>query len=147
SAVTHGGVLCFKDDGRDCPDDIHALLEYPEGFLVSYNSNFSNGNGSRTHFYGMEGMMDLTNWSKPTAMSAGAHKPGKLGAKPEPIKHVEHDHHMLNWMKCLRSRQPANADMLTAGYSHGVAVILADCAWVQGRKMIFDPAKREIRPA
>jgi predicted dehydrogenase len=147
SAVCHGGVMCYKDDGRDCPDNIQALLEYPEGFLVSYNSHFGNSSGTRTHFYGMEGMMDLTNWRKPTATASGAHKPGKLGKEVTPVKHVDHDHHMLNWLKCVRTRQPANACMLTAGYSHGVAVILADSAWVEGRKMIFDPGKREIRPA
>ncbi len=30
---------------------------------------------------------------------------------------------------------------------HGVAVIMGDVAYLSGRKVIFDPQKREIRPA
>jgi predicted dehydrogenase len=146
SAVTHGGLYAYKGDGRDCPDNVQTLLDYPEGFLVSYSSNLSNGSGSRTHFYGTQGMMDLTEWNKPTVTGAAAHDSKKLGGDVKPIEHVNRDHHMLNWLKCLRTRESANADMLTAGYSHGVAVILSDRAWVEGRRMVFDPAKREIRP-
>jgi hypothetical protein len=36
---------------------------------------------------------------------------------------------------------------MDAGYLQGVAVVLGDLAYVAGKKMVFDPAKREIRPA
>jgi hypothetical protein len=36
---------------------------------------------------------------------------------------------------------------MDAGYKHGVAVLLCDRAFVEGRKMIFDEKRREIRPA
>ncbi|MBN1420520.1 MAG: hypothetical protein JXP34_17205, partial [Planctomycetes bacterium] len=54
--------------------------------------------------------------------------------------------HMQNWLECIRSRKAPNADM-EAGYKQGVAVLLADLAYVTGRKMFFDEAKRMIRPA
>jgi hypothetical protein len=57
---------------------------------------------------------------------------------------MESDPHMLNWLKCLRSRQQPNAP-IEAGYSHSVAVILSDEALIRGRRMVYDPAKRAIK--
>ena len=53
--------------------------------------------------------------------------------------------HMLNWIECIRSRAKPAADM-DAGYRHGVAVVMGDLAYLSGRKVMFDPEKREVRP-
>jgi hypothetical protein len=51
---------------------------------------------------------------------------------------------MKNWLECLRTRQPPMAP-IDAGYTHSVAVIMADEALLRGRRMVFDPARRAIR--
>ncbi|HUW62016.1 MAG TPA: hypothetical protein VMZ06_13530 [Candidatus Bathyarchaeia archaeon] len=33
------------------------------------------------------------------------------------------------------------------GYKHAIAVLLGDQAYVQKKKVVFDPATREIKPA
>ena len=56
---------------------------------------------------------------------------------------VETVHHMQNFLDCVRSRQQPIAP-IEAGYAHSVAVIMADDALTTGRRMLYDPAKREV---
>ncbi len=139
--VTMGGNYRWKEQ-YTAPDSVESILEYDD-FLVRYCTAFGTSAGNYLRFYGAKGTMDASNWSgKPFAVSGkGAETPMPEGTA---IPEVESDHHMLNWLKCLRSRQQPNAP-IEAGYSHSVAVIMADEALVRGRRMVFDPAKRVIR--
>lgn len=143
-AVTIGGKYFYKD-ARTCPDNVQTILEYPEGFLVSYSTCIGNGSNSYTRFYGTRGTIDCTNWSEPFLTTQGTPDPGRIPDKYM-IPGVEMPHHMENWLQCLRSRKQPNAN-IDAGYQHGVAVILSDMAYVTGRAMIYDREKREIREA
>jgi predicted dehydrogenase len=51
SVVAHGGVFRWRD-GRENPDTFQALLEFPEGFLVSYSTSFGNDSDSSTRIMG-----------------------------------------------------------------------------------------------
>ncbi|MFH1737358.1 MAG: Gfo/Idh/MocA family oxidoreductase [bacterium] len=143
-AVTMGGKYAFGDK-RTCPDTIQTLLEYPEGFLVSYSSCLGNGSGSYTRFYGTRGVIDATNWSEPVMSGEGCKGPDRIEGE-WPVPKVDMPHHMENWLQCLRSREQPNAN-IEAGYMHGVACILSDRAYVTGRAMMYDREKREIREA
>ena len=145
SAVAMGDTFVWKDDYRfDCPDQIQAVLIYPEGFMVDYCTNFGNGNGNRTMIYGTQGTLDLTKRTKPTASGAGAYKKGPLGEE-KAVEPVQCPDHFLDWLKCLRTRQTPVAP-IEAGYQHAVACILSDRAWETGRRQIYDDANREVRP-
>lgn len=143
SAVTLGGIYVYKD-ARTVPDTVHTLLEYPEGFMVSYTTNFGNGSGSCTKFFGTKGVLDTTDWNTPVVSGDGSDDPDRI-KENRPVPHVEMPHHMLDWLDCLRSRKQPNAS-IDAGYQHAVACILSDRAYVEGRRMVYDPKKREIRP-
>ena len=143
-SVTMGGIYVYKNQ-RTCPDSVQTILEYPEGFLVSYSTMFGNGSGSYTRFFGTEGMVDMSDWNKPFITTKGTHDADRIKGE-KPIEAVEMPHHMENWLQCLRTREQPNAD-IDAGYQHGVAVILSDRAYVTGKTMIYDAAKREIREA
>ena len=41
SAVSGQGSLIFHEDGRDVPDTVEAIFEYPEGMLLSYGSTLA----------------------------------------------------------------------------------------------------------
>jgi predicted dehydrogenase len=56
SVVAHGGVYAWPD-GRENPDTFHALLEYPQGFLVSYSTSFGNDSDSSTRIMGDKGTL------------------------------------------------------------------------------------------
>jgi len=51
---------------------------------------------------------------------------------------------MLNWLKCLRTRQQPNAP-IDADDSHSVAVILSGEDLICGKRLVFDAQKRAIR--
>ena len=74
----------------------------------------------------------------------GAGEPDRIHADVE-VAGVETVPHMQNFLECVRTRQQPIAP-IEAGYAHSVAVIMADEALTSGRRMTYDPAKREIHP-
>ncbi len=145
SCVCIGGTYTWKDDYNfTCPDHVTAEWEYPEGFLVSYSTNFGNGSGNTFKLFGNEGVMDLVNWSKPTISEEGVGPPNGKNPKPTPIEPVERPDHVLDWLQCMRTRETPNAS-IEAGYQHAVAVIMAMTAFDTGKRQIYDHEKREIR--
>ncbi|HQH71007.1 MAG TPA: Gfo/Idh/MocA family oxidoreductase [bacterium] len=143
-AVTLGGIYAWKDQ-RTCPDSVHTLLEYPEGFMVSYSTMFGNGGGNVFRFYGTKGFIDATEWSSPYITGEGCGAPDRVPEK-QPVEEVPVPAHMQNFLQCLRSRNQPNAN-IDAGYQHAVAVILSDRALVEKRRMMYEPETRRIVPA
>ncbi len=145
SCVCHGGTYTWKDEYNfTCPDHVAAEWIYPEGFMVSYSTNFGNGSGNTFKIFGNEGVMDLVNWSEPKISEEGVGQPSGRNPKPTAIEHVERPDHVLDWLQCIRSRETPNAS-IDAGYQHGVAVIMAMIAFDTGRRQVYDHEKREIR--
>jgi len=144
SAVAQGETFIWKDEYKfDCPDQVQTTLVYPEGFMVSYCTNFGNAAGNRTLMYGTQGLLDLESRTKPVVSGEGAYEKGPLD-KPAPVEPVDCPDHFLNWLECLRSRQSPVAP-IEAGYQHSVACILSDLAYQTGRRQVYDHQKREIR--
>lgn len=144
SVVAQGTISLWKDEHKfTCPDNVEATWIYPEGFLVSYSTNFGNSGGNAFRIYGEQGVLDLTQWTKPTMSGLGAATKGTLG-KESPVPPIDTPDHFLNWLQCLRSRQTPNAS-IDAGYQHAVAVIMAVKAMDSGQRQIYDPLRREIR--
>jgi len=147
SCVCLGGTFTWKDEHNfTCPDHVQALWTYPEGFMVSYSTNFGNGSGNSFKIFGDQGVLDMVNWNAPflTAEGANSRKKGPIRGK-NPVKEVERPEHFLDWLQCLRTRKTPNAS-IDAGYQHAVAVIMAMQSYDEGRRMLYDPEAREIRP-
>lgn len=151
-AVAHGGIYSpTSKKGRDCPDTFNAILDYSEGFTVSYWTHFGNGDNDYIKWFGTKGTMQTgapDGWPDgiaPKVSGSGSEHPEKIKEAVALENNVVQDH-MENWLECIRTRKAPAADM-EAGYRHGVAVVLADRAYVEGRKMMFDEARRTIVPA
>ncbi|MFH1921381.1 MAG: Gfo/Idh/MocA family oxidoreductase [Planctomycetota bacterium] len=145
SCVAQGGTFTWKDEYNfTCPDHCQAVFTYPEGFMVSYSTNFGNGSGSVMKIYGDQGTMDLTNWRAPTFSNAGAINPSKLTKEEKPVAPVETPDHFLDWLQCLRSRKVCNAP-IEAGYDHCVPALMAMRAFDTGVRQVYDAEKREFR--
>jgi len=148
SAVSHFGIYRWKHPRRTAPDSVEMTFEYPEGFVVRYGQFFGNAAGRFLNLYGTRGSIDCSNWSwdgEWPLSGEGTEEPERIqpGAT---LPKAESVHHMKNWLECLRTREEPNAPM-SAGYAHAVAGILADESHVRGRKMVYDPVKREIAEA
>lgn len=144
SCVAQGGTFTWKDEyGFTCPDHAQATWIYPEGFMVSYSTNFGNGSGSVHKIYGDQGVIDLTRWQTPTYSRAGAIKPSQAPKEETPVEAVDTPDHFLNWLQCLRTRKACNAP-IEAGYTHCVPALMAMRAFDTGRRQTYNPQKREI---
>ena len=145
SCVCLGGTFTWKDEHKfTCPDHVQALWIYPEGFMVSYSTNFGNGSGNSFKIFGDEGVLDMVDWMAPVLTAEGGGKrKGKIRGK-NPVQEVQRPDHFLDWLQCIRSRQTPNAS-IEAGYQHAVACLMAVRAFDTGKRMIYDHAKRQIR--
>jgi len=145
SAVCLGGTYTWKDEHKfTCPDHVHALWEYPEGFLVSYSTNFGNSWGNSFKIFGDVGALDMVNWHAPVLTAKGGFRKKGAIRGETPVEPVERPDHFLDWLQCLHTRKPCNAD-IDAAYQHAVPCIMAMKAFDIGRRQIYDRQKREIR--
>jgi len=142
--VAMGGTYRWKNE-FDNPDSVEVVLEYPEGFMVRYCTVFGTGAGNYAKWFGTRGTLDAKNLSpsqKWVVSGQGSGEPDRIKEEVE-VAPVETAHHMQNFLECVRSRQQPIAP-IEAGYAHSVAVIMADDALTTGRRMLYDPAKREV---
>lgn len=163
SVATNGGIYQWKD-GRSNADTLTSVFDYGDdkmGFQVVYTSRFSNSaGGTKELYYSNGGMLNLdTNKITPEGgLREGDAK--SMGLKANLLQSYElpkvamatgadtsrdpsTSAHMLNWMKCVRSREKTNAP-IEAGYSHAIAVIMANAAYRTGLRATFDEKLQEV---
>lgn len=152
SVVAHGNVYVWKDGRQHC-DTFHALLDYPEGFLLSWSMGLANSAGTHFTVYGTKGSIEIGDahmtpnrlmLSADGGESGSNIKTRKIQADPpaggDPIQS-----HMANWLECLRSRERPNAD-IQYGHQHAIATIMAAEALHTGRRQRYDHKRRKVRP-
>ena len=148
--VAHGVVFSpTSKTGRTAPDTVTAVLEYPEGFTTLYMTHFGNGANDYTMFFGTKGVMRINepdgnrDGISPRVSGDGSEHPTRLPDEVKALEEIPQDDHMVNWLKCIRSRALPNANM-HMGFKQGIAVLLCEYSCQQGRKMRFDKDKRRI---
>ncbi|MFN7997923.1 MAG: Gfo/Idh/MocA family oxidoreductase [Bryobacteraceae bacterium] len=159
SVMAQGGIFAWPD-GRENPDTFQALLEYPQGFLVSYSSSFGNDCDSFTRIMGKKATLiniggeGSQRWK--LVEEKGNHEdnpyvkrnekwvtlPGNDAIAPPFIGDNDLSH-MTNWIDCMRSRKQPNATVKN-GFAHSVAVIMAAHSYRQGKKLYWDPSTESI---
>lgn len=145
-AVAMGGTFRWKDQ-YDVPDSVEIIFEYNEGFLVRYSTVFGTGAGNYAKWFGTRATLDARSLSarEPWVVSGqGSGEPDKV-TEDFQVAEADTTHHMQNFLECVRTRKEPIAP-IEAGYAHSIACILGDEALVSGRRMVYDPAKREIHP-
>jgi predicted dehydrogenase len=146
AAYMTGGIFSEKD-GREVPDTISLMLEYPE-LTINWQSTFSNkqyGLGER--IMGSDGSIEHVSGSNDmvSGASASGHTfyPEKMNSKPGTMSEVGKDpgvNHMQNWFDCIRSRKEPNAPVET-GFKSAVACHMANLAYQNKRRVTFEEAK------
>ncbi|MFN7544904.1 MAG: Gfo/Idh/MocA family protein [Acidobacteriota bacterium] len=140
SAVAAGGIYHYKD-GRTAPDTIHVLLEYPQEWTATFEATLAPGiKGAAVEMCGTQGRLYITRgefqfWpneknAQPTIVKA---------PKEQTIEHVE------NFLDCMRTRKRPNGDVYI-GHRSAQASHLGNLAYLQKRRLKFDPLREEILP-
>jgi predicted dehydrogenase len=141
AAVASGGVYCYKD-GRTAPDTICVLLEYPGQWTATFEATLAPGlSGDAVEIVGTVGRLLLRRkffefWPK------------EKGAQPtvvnEPKKEIT-EYHVNNFIDCMRSRKLPNGDVYI-GHRSAQASHLGNVAYLEKRRIKFDPAREQILP-
>jgi predicted dehydrogenase len=172
AASASGGVYNYKD-GRTAPDTINVLLDYPSQFTATFEATLAPGvTGSGIEFCGTEGRLWITRgryeyYSVPPASTAPAPPPlatstsGASTAAPpaqRPIMgpppptavvqasgNMDQDH-IKNFLECVVSRKAPNGDVLI-GHRSAQASHLGNIAYLEKRRIAFDPMREQILPS
>jgi len=139
-AVSSGGIYHYKD-GRTAPDTIVTLLEYPDNWTATFEATLAPGlTGAGVELVGTEGRLWITRaryeyWEK------GAKEPTAVvkSERDQTIDHVE------NFLECMRTRKRPNGDVWI-GHRSAQASHLGNIAYLQKRRIRFDPDREEILP-
>jgi predicted dehydrogenase len=140
SAVAAGGVYAYKD-GRTAPDTINAVLEYPTGWSATFEATLAPGiKGAAVEVCGTEGKLLITR-AQYEYLSA------EKGAQPVIVKAEKEQtiEHVANFLDCVKSRKLPNGDVWI-GHRSAQASHLANIAYLQKRRLKFDPDREEILP-
>ena len=164
SAMSSGGLYQWVD-GRMSYDTFTTVLEYGEsgvkgkGFQCVFQSHQTNcGGGSNPNrespiekYFGPNGCVDM---GKGMVTNEGVERV-KWEEKPLPAPKEEvvtsantggdslTSAHMRNWMECVRARRNPNAP-IEAGYSHAIALIMANASARTGMRATFCPKSRQV---
>lgn len=170
--MSTGGLRYWKD-GRDVPDIMLGMFDYPEtqkhpAFNLSLRVNFvdSNRDGSYFRMVGNEGSM-LVDWNDVTLTRNFSYPPDNyaqvLKAKQyapdydrKKIKEPDvtvfkvqegykgaHYDHHYNWMRSIREGKPTVEDALF-GYRAAAPALLCNDSYFQGKPIKWDPVNLKL---
>jgi predicted dehydrogenase len=134
SAVAGGGIYQY-DDGRDTPDNINLVLEYPEKMSVTFEASLTDdvprenedivfiGTGGRLHIF-RYGYRFIPAGSKDRQADITAAGTG--------------DEHMRNWLDCIRTRKQPNATV-EQGHYGAMACHIGNIAYFENRQVKWQP--------
>ena len=140
AAVSSGGVYHYRD-GRTAPDTIATLLEYPDNWTATFEATLAPGlAGAGVELVGTDGRLWITR-SRYEYFAKGAKEPTTVvkSERDQTIDHVE------NFLQCVKSRRRPNGDVWI-GHRSAQASHLGNIAYVQKRRIRFDPDREEILP-
>jgi predicted dehydrogenase len=141
SAVAAGGVYHYRD-GRTAPDTINVLLEYPAGFTATFEATLAPGiTGAAVELCGTEGRLYLDR-------SRFEFHPAGKGGSPVVVKAESSEmtiDHVNDFIDCIRTRKLPQGDVLI-GHRSAQASHLGNIAYLEKRRIAFDPAREEILP-
>jgi predicted dehydrogenase len=114
AAVGMGGIYQY-DDGRDTPDNINLILEYPQSLNVTFEATLTDMISQASAdivFMGTGGRLSIFRGGYKFLPAKQNADVGTLsgGSAPEGT-------HLANWLECMRTRKKPNADAESGHYS------------------------------
>lgn len=150
AAYMSGGVFSEKD-GREVPDTISVIMDFPNDLTVSWQSTFSNSRfGLGIRILGSDGTIEwlagTTDMVTGKSASGWSYAPEKLNRpNSESIKgDAKGDNHYANFVECVRSRQEPNSSV-ELGYKSALAAHLANLSYRRKQRVTLDSARQSAR--
>jgi predicted dehydrogenase len=145
AAVASGGVYAYKD-GRTAPDTINVLLQYPKDLTATFEATLVPGiQGAAVELCGTKGRLWIDR-SRFDFFEAGKRDPViTVKAESVPGRDVLTYDHISNFLECVKSRKRPNGDVLI-GHRSAQASHLGNIAYLEKRRIDFDPQREEIMP-
>ena len=140
SAVAAGGVYHYKD-GRTAPDTINCLLEYPDEWVATFEATLAPGKrGAGIEVVGTEGRLVITRQQY-------EYYTNERDAEPTVVPFMGNmtQDHVDNFIDCVKSRKRPNGDVWI-GHRSAQASHLGNIAYLQKRRLRFNPDREEILP-
>jgi len=139
SADAMGGIYNFKD-GRTAPDTINVLLQYPGEFTVTFEGILGTGaTRGDVEFFGTKGRLLINRERFECHFEDEAVPPVVVKAPPYDITRD----HVDDFLESLKSRKQPNGEVLKGARS-AQAAHLGSIAFLQGRRVTFDPVREEL---
>jgi predicted dehydrogenase len=132
SAVALGGIYRY-DDGRDTPDNVNFIVDYPRKVNVTFEASITDmvgkeaadivfmGSGGRLHIFRYGYRFIPVDKGAPEITSKGG---------PEPA-------HMANWLDCVKTRREPNANVVDGHYA-AMACHIGNMAYQQKTRIAWD---------
>ena len=130
SAVAVGGIYQY-DDGRDTPDNINFILDYPGGLNVTFEATITDllpADSADIVFFGEGGRLSIF---RGHCRFLPANR-GPVETLPSGPEHP----HMGNFLECVRSRKQPN---VVDGHYGALACHIGNQAYKEGRRVMWDP--------
>ncbi|MGQ0635564.1 MAG: Gfo/Idh/MocA family protein [Planctomycetaceae bacterium] len=147
------GIGHAYDWSLECPDNLTCTLEYPKGFLVTYEGSHTLGmDFGSIIFRGSKATLEISR----AALALYEEVPGRgwpgynqasRNWRPEPKLSVESEYegtseHLRNWLDCIRSRKEPNAG-IRVGVAAARAAHLGNLALRTGKKVTWDEKQQK----
>jgi predicted dehydrogenase len=112
SAVALGGIYQF-DDGRDTPDNVNFIVDYPKKLNVTFEATITDMIGKESAdivFLGSRGRLHIFRSGYRWLPAGLKSEADEIRVKGGP------DQHMQNWLDCVRTRKEPNANVVDGHY-------------------------------
>jgi predicted dehydrogenase len=129
-----GGIYQYKD-GRDTPDNINLIAEYPQEMTVTFEASVTDmvqPESADIVFLGSGGRLHIFRYGY-RFLPRGATK-----AEDAVVVKGVPDEHMQNWIDCIRSRKEPNATV-EQGHWGALACHMSNIAWKQKGRARWNP--------
>ena len=138
-AATAAGGVYYYNDGRDAPDTISILLEYPKKWTATFEATLVPGaRGAAIEFMGTGGSLyiDRAGYRFTAPLQRGQAPQEPIVGRAAMALETEH---VRNFISCLKSRKTPNSDVVS-GHRSALASNLGKIAYLQKKRVTFDPA-------
>jgi predicted dehydrogenase len=133
SAVALGGIYLY-DDGRDTPDNVNAILDYPENLNVTFEATLTDmipQGSADIVFMGTGGRLSIFRGGYRFLPSKENAHLGEIKAQGAP-----EEAHMANFLDCVRSRKATTCGAVDGHYS-SLACHLLNLAYQKKARVLW----------